>query len=161
MRRLTFAFILSAAGGILAMPLQAHAQGVRSMGAAHLMNQAAIAQAMIRQAASPQIMSGGPGPHRWPRPPAPPPGYNVPYSAKASNSSQKATSDIISGGPGPHRWSRPSTPPPGYDVPYSVTKPSNGEANRFYSSYMSSQFDETFSPYSSFNLRGSANAAQK
>jgi hypothetical protein len=165
MRRLTFAFILSAAGGILALPFQAPAQSIRGMGAAHVVNQAAlnqamIRQAMIRQAASPQIVSGGPGVHRWPYPPRPAPGFAVPYGASKSNNGQTASSDIVSGGPGPHRWPYPPRPAPGYAVPYSVMKSGNGEAERFYSSY-ASQFDATFSPYGSFNLRASANASQK
>jgi len=148
MRRFAFAIFLSAAGGILALPLAAQAQRIKSpavMSQAAL-NQALVRQMMVRQMASPAIVSGGPGPQRWHLPGRPPPGMAVPY--------------IVSGGPGPQRWHLPGRPPPGIAVPYSAMASGNGGTDKLYAGYMS-QFDATFSPYASFKLRASASLSQK
>src|SRR5580700_2889011 len=148
MRRIIFAMFLSAAGGILVLPLTAHAQHIKSAGMMNqaALNQAVVRQMMVRQTASPAIVSAGSGPLRWHLPGRPPPGIAVPY--------------IVSGGPGPQRWHLPGRPPPGVAVPYSVMASGNSGADKLYAGYMT-QFDATFSPYASFNLRASASLSQK
>jgi hypothetical protein len=154
MRRFTFAILLSAVGGMLAIPSAAHAQRVRGFG---MMNQAALSQAMAQQAMSPQIISSK-GPFHWHPPANQTPGVPVPYGAHASSASPMATSDIISS-KGPFHWHPPVSQAPGVPVPYGMTTSTSGGGDKLYSAYMSG-FNATFSPYTFMNQRTSSSSGK-